>query len=574
MRDTFKVAAAFGIGLIVASGATLAQSYGRGRNVQFVDGATISPTNVTASGTADQFVCTSTTATCEVESSASATTMTSTVPAFDIGPTATPGANDRLACFSYGATGSKTRVACVDAEGDVATTGSFNSSVASGNQAYTCSNVGCRLSLGSTARYLVDDGTNLEFVAPLQATSFEATTASGSSLTGGGASGALEITSNTPDSFTSGTVPAIRLKASQNITDTDLLMSVEDSAGNRRVTINEVGSSYFAGLMQVDNVIQSASNVQSQTGLFVGVNNTASLNSNVGSTTSSIRLRSSVNKTGDTTRLVEIVNNSTTEVAHFSKDGLLRVNSANAAKPTCNADNRGRTYYLDGASGVADTYEICAKNTADAYAWVQASLASDNTSAPMELLSNTPDSATSGTVPAIRLKASQNITDADLLMSVEDSAGNRRLSLTEAGSLDVATDINDARDVYVTRYFFSNGETIVNGALRRTSSSVTIADNGGGTPATHTQAYLSTVASFVRYTCNDADGCAVTMSETAVEHGHVLMFANTSANNVTFADISGVQEMAGGVTATLGQYDTLQLVYTGDRWAELHRSDN
>lgn len=258
----------------------------------------------------------------------------------------------------------------------------YNATTASGNQAYTCSNVGCRLSLGSTARYLVDDGTNLEFIAPVQATTFEATTASGSSLTGGGASGALEITSNTTDA------------------------------------------------------------------------------------------------------------------------------------------------------------------------------------------------ATSGTVPAIRLKASQNITDTDLLMSVEDSAGNRRLAVTEVGSLDVGTDINDVRDVYVTRYFFSNGEMIVNGALRRTSSSVTIADNGGGTPATHTQAYLSTVASFVRYTCNDADGCAVTMSETAVEHGHVLMFANTSANNVTFADIAGVQEMAGGVTATLGQYDTLQLVYTGDRWAELHRSDN
>ena len=123
----------------------------------------------------------------------------------------------------------------------------FNSSTASGNQAFTCTNTGCRLSLGNTARYLVDDGTNLEFIAPLQATTFEATTASGSSLTGGGASGPLLLTSNTPDSVTSGTVPAIRLQASQNITDSDLLLTVEDSAGNRRVAISELGNATFAG---------------------------------------------------------------------------------------------------------------------------------------------------------------------------------------------------------------------------------------------------------------------------------------------------------------------------------------
>jgi hypothetical protein len=461
MKYPIQVAAAFGIGLIVASGATLAQSYGRGRNVQFVDGATISPTNVTASGTADQFVCTSTTATCEVESAASATTMTSTVPAFDFGPTATPGTNDKLACFSYGPSGSKTRTACVDAEGDI-NARVFQSTALAAGTGFACTNVGCRLSLGNTGRYLIDDGTNLEFIAPLQATTFEATTASGSSLTGGGASGPLLITSNTPDSHTSTTVGAITLQASQDIDANDQLFLLKDNTGSNIFRVAENGSVYTV------NQITSASQIVSELGSFAGGNASTTLGFN----------------------------------------------------------------------------------------------------------SNTTDAQTSGTVPAIRLKATQNITDADLLMSVEDSAGNRRLALTEAGSFDVGSDINDVRDIYVTRYLFSNGETIVNGALRRTSSSVTIADNGAGTPAAHTQAYLSTVASFVRYTCNDANGCDVTMSETAVEHGHVLMFANTSANNVTFADISGVQEMAGGVTATLGQYDTLQLVYTGDRWAELHRSDN
>jgi hypothetical protein len=268
MRSEFKLAAVFAIALTVSASLTFAQSYGRGRNVQFVDGATISPTSVQASGTGDQFMCTSTTAVCEVESSITAATMTSTVPAFDIGPTATPNSNDRLACFSYGPSGSKTRMMCVDAEGDVnmtslavgttpsgirsqtvvegstsdvyapttfnekhavfgrlaasgvnsgavflsynstdnegiiaslspttawrplrfggsewkfqqsgnvvianiTSTGAFNSVASSGNQAFSCTNVGCRLSLGNTGRYLRDDGAQLEAAASLNVT--------------------------------------------------------------------------------------------------------------------------------------------------------------------------------------------------------------------------------------------------------------------------------------------------------------------------------------------------------------------------------------------------------------------
>jgi hypothetical protein len=71
----------------------------------------------------------------------------------------------------------------------------------------------------------------------------------------------------------------------------------------------------------------------------------------------------------DTDRTVAIQNNVSTEVAHFSKDGLLRVNQANAAKPTCNSDNRGRIYYLDGAAGVADTMEVCMKDASNNYDW-------------------------------------------------------------------------------------------------------------------------------------------------------------------------------------------------------------
>jgi len=38
-------------------------------------------------------------------------------------------------------------------------------------------------------------------------------------------------------------------------------------------------------------------------------------------------------------------------------------------KPTCDAAHRGQVWYDAGGAGVADTYEICRKDAADAYAW-------------------------------------------------------------------------------------------------------------------------------------------------------------------------------------------------------------
>lgn len=39
-------------------------------------------------------------------------------------------------------------------------------------------------------------------------------------------------------------------------------------------------------------------------------------------------------------------------------------------KPTCNAARRGSVYYDAGGAGVADTYEMCGKSSADSYSWV------------------------------------------------------------------------------------------------------------------------------------------------------------------------------------------------------------
>lgn len=50
-----------------------------------------------------------------------------------------------------------------------------------------------------------------------------------------------------------------------------------------------------------------------------------------------------------------------------TKDGW-KLSSPNA-KPTCDSTTRGRVYRVEGGAGVADTFEVCAKDTGDAYAW-------------------------------------------------------------------------------------------------------------------------------------------------------------------------------------------------------------
>jgi hypothetical protein len=39
-------------------------------------------------------------------------------------------------------------------------------------------------------------------------------------------------------------------------------------------------------------------------------------------------------------------------------------------QPTCNAESRNWHYTIQGGTGVADIYQICLKNSSDAYAWI------------------------------------------------------------------------------------------------------------------------------------------------------------------------------------------------------------
>lgn len=97
----------------------------------------------------------------------------------------------------------------------------------------------------------------------------------------------------------------------------------------------------------------------------------------------------------------------------------------------------------------------------------------------------------------------------------------------------------------------------------------TIASTGDANPATLT---LEPTRSYVEITCNDPDTCDIIMSETNADQGQIVYITNISTNIVDFADTAGVTELAGNFA--MGQYDTITLIYTGDRWVELGRSNN
>lgn len=107
--------------------------------------------------------------------------------------------------------------------------------------------------------------------------------------------------------------------------------------------------------------------------------------------------------------------------------------------------------------------------------------------------------------------------------------------------------------------------------FRAAMQTVTVADNGGGTAATGT---VTPSSNNIRLQCNDTNGCTMSMSETGAQTGMIVVIVNNTTNTATFADSSGVLELAGGASFAMGQNDVLTIFYQNSTWLELSRSDN
>lgn len=111
---------------------------------------------------------------------------------------------------------------------------------------------------------------------------------------------------------------------------------------------------------------------------------------------------------------------------------------------------------------------------------------------------------------------------------------------------------------------------VITRAYEDAVTAITVNDNGnGGTAATDT---LTPATKNIQYTCNDAQGCDVTLSETGAVNGYRVTIANLSANTVNFADTAGVTELAGAFA--MGPLDSMTIIYQNDRWIEACRSNN
>lgn len=145
----------------------------------------------TATGAGPQWNCSLATATCDMRSSINAATAGAGTPAFSLTPTATLDADDVLLMLYQVAGGSS--VFQIDLEGDTVAGGAIQYGNTNGNL-----------------------------------TSASAAT--------------MKLQSSTTDATTSGTVGAITLKSGADITATDLLLDVQDSAGAHALTVTEAGA--------------------------------------------------------------------------------------------------------------------------------------------------------------------------------------------------------------------------------------------------------------------------------------------------------------------------------------------
>jgi len=107
------------------------------------------------------------------------------------------------------------------------------------------------------------------------------------------------------------------------------------------------------------------------------------------------------------------------------------------------------------------------------------------------------------------------------------------------------------------------------GATGGGSSSVTIADSGDGNAATGTVDITEEVA---KVTCNDTDGCDITLGESYPDEGDPLTIVNVSANDLTLSTSAGVQTLSNDIT--LGQNESITFSYAGSQWVESSRSSS
>lgn len=103
------------------------------------------------------------------------------------------------------------------------------------------------------------------------------------------------------------------------------------------------------------------------------------------------------------------------------------------------------------------------------------------------------------------------------------------------------------------------GDDGTSGYLAPAPEAFSIADNGAGSAATSTDLPNSSV---ILVTCNDAHGCEWTPTETSAVNGILVKIVNVGSNTLTIKHSAGAVQLNGANDEALGQYDSLDLIYS------------
>ena len=132
----------------------------------------------------------------------------------------------------------------------------------------------------------------------------------------------------------------------------------------------------------------------------------------------------------------------------------------------------------------------------------------------------------------------------------------------------VETDTLDTDTGYIDTAYTDN--TYVDNKIIYSDGALAIADDL--IPAQAAAANLDPTTTFYTIDCQDGDGCDITLQELNALHGTIIHLICMSANACNFADTAGVSELAGAYA--MGQYDSLSIMYSTDRYIEISRSNN
>ena len=227
----------------------------------------------------------------------------------------------------------------------------------------------------------------------------------------------LSLSSPATDATTSGTVGAITLQATVDITATDLVLDVQDSAAAHLFTVSEAGEAAVAGIttgylatVGGGGEVWAQGTSGSQTGLYSdsvvsGAQTMPAFTFNVNNTPAA-------------------VSNVLFGIQYASNQS---VPSANDYMWTILADGSMCMNGLAGAAYTGCTDKVSSSNAG---------------AATMSITSGALDATTSSTVAAVTINTTTDIAAADLLLNVEDSSGNNRFTVTEAGTANAVAYTN------------------------------------------------------------------------------------------------------------------------------------